>query len=131
MPDWEVNNGLTAREWGPRRFWIQAGLHDPNIVMARFDYAFDPHAVEALEYWSVSGIDPSNPLVVIDANEAAIEKAGVVLHSYTAPGAGHGILEYETFYEMKVNGVRLVDWIAALIAGEPLDDVHCDDCGTK
>jgi hypothetical protein len=24
----------------------------------------------------------------------------------------------------------LVDWVDALIAGEPLDDVHCDDCET-
>lgn len=131
MPDWEVNEGLTARDWGIQRFWIQAGLHDPDIIMARFDYAFDPHAVEALEYWSITGIDPSNPLAVIDANEAAIEEAGVVLHSYTAPGEGHGILEFNTLYEMEVNGVRLIDWIAALIAGEPLDDVHCDDCGAE
>jgi hypothetical protein len=131
MPNWEINEGLTARDWGTRRFWIQAGLHDPDIVMARFDYAFDPHAVEALEYLSISGIDPSDTLAVIDANEAAIEAAGVVLHSYTAPGQGHGILEYETFYDIEVNGVRLVDWIEALIAGEPLDDAHCDKCATE
>jgi Pectinacetylesterase len=36
MPDWEVNEGLTDREWGPPRFWIQAGLHNPKIVLARF-----------------------------------------------------------------------------------------------
>jgi hypothetical protein len=131
MPDWEVNEGLTARDWGTRRFWIQAGLQDPDIIMARFDYAFDPHAAEALEYLSVSGVDPSNTLAVIDANEAAIEAAGVVLHSYTAPGQGHGILEFETFYDMEVNGVRLVDWVEVLIAGEPLDDVHCDECVTQ
>ena len=44
MPGWEVNEGLTARDWGPPRFWIQAGLHDPEIVMARFDYAYDQQA---------------------------------------------------------------------------------------
>jgi hypothetical protein len=131
MPDWEVNEGLTAHDWGPRRFWIQAGLHDPDIVMARFDYAFDPHAVDGLKYLSVSGVDPSNTLAVIDANEAAIEAAGVTLHSYTAPGDGHGILEFEAFYTLEVNDVRLVDWIDALIAGEPLDDVHCDECVTQ
>jgi hypothetical protein len=27
-----------------------------------------------------------------------------------------------------VGGVRLVDWIDALLAGERLDDVHCDQC---
>jgi hypothetical protein len=126
MPDWEVNEGLTAREWGIPRFWIQAGLHDPDIVMARFDYAFDPNAAAAVE---ALGVDAST-LALIDANEAAIEAAGVIQHSYTAPGREHGILDLDRFYEIEVNGIRLVDWVDALIAGEPLDDVHCDDCET-
>ena len=125
MPDWEVNEGLTARDWGPPRFWIQAGLHDPDIVLARFDYAYDGEAAESAESL---GLDPSELLAVIDANEAAIEAAGVVLHSYTAPGDDHGIFEWDKFYEIEVNGVRLVDWVDALLAGEPLDDVHCDQC---
>jgi hypothetical protein len=130
MPDWEVNEGVTARDWGPRRFWIQASLRDPDIVLARFDYAFDPHAVEALESLSANGVN-SNTLTVIDANEAAIEAAGMVLHTYTAPGNGHGILEFELFYTLEVNGVKLVDWVEALIGGKPLDDVHCDKCATE
>jgi hypothetical protein len=36
----------------------------------------------------------------------------------------------DSFYEMEVNGVTLVDWVDALIAGEPLDDVHCEQCET-
>ncbi len=125
MPAWKVNEALTARDWGPPRFWIQTGLHDPKIVLARFDYAYD--RVAAQEAPSL-GIRPSNLLTVIDANEAAIETSGVVLHSYTAPGRGHGILEWPRFYEMHVNGVRLVDWVHALIAGQPPADVHCDEC---
>jgi hypothetical protein len=49
---------------------------------------------------------------------------------YTAPGNDHGIVGDGTFYEIEVNGVTLVDWIEALLAGEPLDDVHCEDCET-
>jgi Pectinacetylesterase len=128
MPDWEVNEGLTARDWGPRRFWIQAGLHDPEIALARFDYAYDKEAAEGAES---TGQDPSRLLTTIDANEAAIEEAGVVQHSYTAPGDGHRILEWPKFYEVEVNGVTLVDWVDALIAGEPLDDVHCNDCKAR
>jgi hypothetical protein len=52
----------------------------------------------------------------------------VVQHSYTAPGENHGVLDLDTFYEIEVNGVRLVDWVEALLAGETLDDVHCDEC---
>ncbi len=124
MPDWEVNAGLTARDWAPTRFWIQAGRHDPEIVFARFDYAYDANAAASVE--TMTGDD--DLLALIDANEAAIEDAGVVQHSYTAPGDDHGILEYPKFYEVEVNGVKLVDWLTALVAGEPLDDVHCVEC---
>jgi hypothetical protein len=127
MPDWEVNEGLTARDWGITRFWIQAGLHDPDIVMARFDFAFDKNAARSLES---RGVDSSTMVALIDANEAAIEAAGVVQHSYTAPGDNHGIFEFEVLYEIEVNGVTLVDWLVALLGGEPLDDVHCEDCET-
>jgi Pectinacetylesterase len=127
MPDWEVNEGLTAGDWDPPQLWIQAGLHNPDIVMARFDFAYDTSAVESAE---VEGQDPSTLLSTIDANEAAIEAAGVNLHSYTAPGGDHGIFEWPKFYEIEVNGVTLVDWVDALISGQPLDDVHCEQCET-
>jgi hypothetical protein len=52
------------------------------------------------------------------------------VHSYTAPGEVHGIFDFESFYEIEVGGVRLVDWIEVLLAGEPLDDVHCVQCET-
>jgi hypothetical protein len=125
MPDWEVNRGLTARDWGPPRFWIQAGLHDPGIVLARFEYAYDREAAKGV---ASLGMDPSKLLSLIDANEAAIEKAWVVVHSYTAPGNGHGILEWPRFYELEVNGEKLVDWVRRLIEGKPVDDVHCQKC---
>jgi hypothetical protein len=124
MPDWAVK-GLTTREWGVPRFWVEAGRHDPEIVLARFDYAYDREAAQGAK--SV-GLDPSKLLAVIDANEAAIEKAGVVLHSYTAPGHGHGILEWPRFYALKVNSQKLVDWLSSLIDGKPVEDVHCQKC---
>jgi hypothetical protein len=127
MPDWEVNEGLAPRDWGVPRFWAQAGLRNPEVVLARFDYAYDRAAAEGAEE---IGQDPSELLAAIDTNEAAIEASGVVQHSYTAPGDDHGILEWERFYAMEVGGVALVDWVEALIAGEPLDGVHCDPCET-
>ena len=125
MPDWEVNEGLTASDWGIPRFWIQAGLHDPDLVLARFDFAYDE--VQTL-FMDLIGADSSDLPASIDANEAAIEAAGVVQHSYTAPGDEHTIMADGPLFEMEVDGVRLVDWVSALVAGEPLDDVHCDDC---
>lgn len=125
MPDWAVK-GLTVRDWGVPKLWIQAGRHNPSLVLARFDYAFDPAAAKEVTKW-MDG-NPPNLLAVTDANEAAIEAAGVNLHSYTAPGKKHGLFEFDTFYTIKVNDVRLVDWLKALITGKPMDDVHCDKC---
>jgi hypothetical protein len=126
VPDWAVN-GLTARQWGPPKFWIQAGRHDPDLVLARFDFAHDPEAAVEVTSW-MDG-DPPDLLAETDANEAAIEAAGVTMHSYTAPGDDHGIFAWDKFYKIKVNGVRLADWVTALVTGEPPDDVHCDQCG--
>lgn len=50
------------------------------------------------------------------------------LRSYTAPGADHGLLEFDTFYEIEVevDGTRLVDWLDTLTTDDPPDDVRCD-----
>ena len=125
MPAWEVNEGVSASEWGPPRFWVQAGLHDPSIGLGRFDFADDEVQTFFMEQL---GADPSNLVGSMDANEAAVEEAGVVQHSYTAPGTDHAIVTDNLFYTMEVDGVALVDWIDALVAGEPLEDVHCDQC---
>jgi hypothetical protein len=98
------------------------------MVMARFDFAFDETQAA---YMTMLGLDPSNLIASIDANEGLIEDTGVVQHSYTAPGNNHTIINNEEFYTMEVNGVKLVNWVKALIAGEPLDDVHCDKCVTE
>ena len=128
MPDWDVNEGLTARDWGIPRFWVQTGLHDPDIVLARIDFAYDE--VQTF-FMDLAGLDSSDLAASIDANESAIEAAGVTQHSYTAPGTDHVIVGDDLFYTIEVNGVTLVDWVAALIASEPLDDVHCDECATS
>lgn len=125
MPDWAVN-GLTVRDWGVPRFWTQAALHNPELTLARFDFAYDSHATSELTQW-LDG-NPPNLLASITGNEAAIEAAGVRLHSYTAPGDDHGLFEFDKFYEIEVNGVRLVDWLDTLITDEPPDDIHCDPC---
>ena len=133
MPDWAVQ-GLTARQWGVPTFWTQAAEHAPDLLLSRFDYAYDPHAAVEITEWkpgdspSIDPVPGFDELAVIDANETAIEAAGVNLHSYTAPGDGHGLFEFADFYNIEVNGTRLVDWLDDLTTDDPPDDVHCDQC---
>ncbi len=71
---------------------------------------------------------PDDLLGLIDGNEAAIESAGVDIASYTASGTDHTILWRDAFYDVEVRGVRLVDWVARLVAGDTPADIHCTDC---
>ena len=104
---------------------MQSGRHQPDIVFARHDYAHDR---KQESWYPLAGIPAQDLLSLIDANETLIEGAGVNLLSYIAAGDAHTVLSDGTFYTEAVNGVRLVDWVTRLIAGENVDDVHCSDC---
>ena len=112
-------------DWSTPRFFVVAGHHNPDIVMGRVDYALDDTQARFL---TRLGADTSDVTATSDTNEALIEQAGVTQHSYTAPGDDHTPLADPQFYNLAVNGVPLVDWVTALIAGTPTDDVHCEDC---
>ena len=126
VPDWDVNEGLTAEDWGAAQLWVQAGLHDPEIVMSRFDHAYDEVQTSFMD---LLGQDTSDVGASIAAREAEIEAAGVVQHSFTAPGTDHTLVRGDEFYEKEVDGVLLHEWLADVIAGEDVADVTCEECG--
>ena len=118
-PDWAAD--VPIEEWTVPGMVEAAGVHNPDIVMSRFDYAYD--AVQAV-FLEVLGItDPLLP--VVDANEARFEAAGVNQFSFTAPGTEHTLVRKPVFYEMELNGVRFVDWVTSIVNGESVEDVHC------
>jgi len=126
IPPWPENADVTVEQWAsvPGLF-IQSGRHAPEIVFARIDYAYDARQRLGL---SLFGVPADDLLSLIDANETQIEAAGVNLLSYVAPGDDHTALSSGRFYSESPDGEMLVDWVARLIGGEPVDDVHCLDC---
>src|SRR5262249_20546108 len=125
IPDWPENAGLTAAQWTFPRLFVQSGRHDPDIVFARHDYAYDHEQAAKLALLGT----PADDLVdLIDANQAHVEAAGVPLPSYIAPGDGHLALDTDHFYRETVNGEPLVDWITDLVDHKPVPDVHCTNC---
>jgi Pectinacetylesterase len=125
IPDWPETAGLTAEQWMAPTLFVQSGRHDPDITFARHDYAYD-HTMALFN--GLLGVAEDDVLSLIDTNETQVEAAGVNLLGYTAPGDNHGVLPYEKFYTEEVNGEKLVDWVTRLVAGEPVDDVHCTEC---
>ncbi len=124
-PPWLASAGPPAERLSLPGLFIESGRHDPEIVFARHDYAYD----EQQESWyPITGIPAPDLLSLIDANETQIEAAGVNLYSYVAPGDEHTALSDGTFYTESVGGQPLVEWVTRLVEGESVEDVHCTDC---
>ena len=128
IPSWAEKAGPTADQWSLPGLFIQSARHDPEIVFARHDYAYDE---EQQAWYRIAGLPTPDLLSLIDANEIQIESSGVNLVSYVAPGDEHTTLSDGTFYTEEVNGTPLVDWVTRLVEGEPVEDVHCTDCADR
>jgi hypothetical protein len=125
VPDWRVNEGLTPEEWSLPGLYVQAGTEHPEITFARFDYAHDQ--VQAT-FAGLAGIEADDLASFIDQTEFDIESAGVPVASYIAPGESHTIVMHDDFYDLEVEGVRLVDFLTALVNGDVPADVRCTVC---
>ncbi len=125
IPDWSVNDGIALADWSFPGLYVQAGQHDPDITFARFDFAFDD--VQAT-FAALAGVGADQVVEQIDATEAQVEAGGVPLAVYVAPGTEHTIIGGDEVYDMEVDGVRLIDWIADLVGGGVPADVHCVEC---
>ncbi len=125
VPPWPEFAGVTQEQLSIPGLFVFAGKHDPAIRFARHDYAFDE--TQAF-FGSLAGFDATNLVQLIDQNEQEIEAAGVPLASYVAPGKEHTVIGRAEFYTETVNGVPFVGWVADLLAGTPITDVHCDQC---
>jgi pectinacetylesterase len=125
LPSWTEGAGETSGRWSFPGFFIQSGRHDPRITFARYDYAYDEHQAS---WFPRVGVPAGDLLSRIDANETQIEKAGVNLLSYIAPGDEHTALSEDQFYNVTANGEKLVDWVTRLIEGKPVADVYCGEC---
>ncbi len=126
VPDWSVNAGMTAQDWSLPGLYVQSGLHDPSIRMARFDYARD--RVQA-GFTDAAGVGSNDRMARLDQNEINIEAAGVNLSVYVAPGDKHTILKSNKIFQMSVEGVPFLDWLTSYVNGEVVPDVHCQVCG--
>ena len=118
FPQWSAD----AERWNAPGFYALAAAQNPEVTFARYDHTADE---DQLAHLSLAGVEVSEGdlVALLDASEAAIEGAGVELHSYRAPGTDHVALGNDRFYTDDVDGIALVDWVSAVVAGQPVEDV--------
>lgn len=125
IPPWPEVEGITIDQWDFTRLWTVAAEHDPDMRLARYDFAND-NVQQA--FIGLAGLPAIDLLESERANEATIEAGGTEMLSYTAPGNGHTLILSDGLYDMEVDGVRLADWLTQLINGEDPADVTCTEC---
>lgn len=124
LPDWPEQTGPPPAHWTLPRLVVQAVRHVPDMRVATLNNAYDD--VQAT-FSTLIG-RPGDLLAMIDANNQLIESEGVDLHSWVGAGIEHTVLGRDAFYEDEVDGIVLRDWVADLVGGGDVADVHCTVC---
>lgn len=100
----------------------------PNLVMSEYTSAYDDEAAAYYDHFGGSGVRAW--AAGARANLADLHATLPRFASYVAPGWMHTIENQAEFYEVRVQGVRLTDWVSHLMTRQKPASVGCgDDCG--
>ncbi|REJ80754.1 MAG: hypothetical protein DWQ36_10730 [Acidobacteria bacterium] len=115
---------MAPEDYNYEHLYIATGRQHPDVQLAEYDAAEDAVQVRFLQ---IGGAQVPTLQSLLDLNRAdvAAEVPGFV--SFTAGGDSHTILGRDFFYTFKVGDTTFRDWFAALVAGEPVQSVHCRD----
>ncbi len=128
LPDWEEYEGITNDTLNFEDFYIATGNHFPDVLLAQYNTAHDSSQYSFLRLLGARDkLLPERLHMAFDYIMAGLQEDNFTY--YTAPGTLHMILPLPEFYELEVEGVKLVDWVAQLANGELPDPVECTDCG--
>jgi hypothetical protein len=121
-PGWEEFHDSVRVE----HLFITAGHSAPNLSLYQFDHAHDHRQRFYLE---LAGDEDTDVRRYLRANRQIIREQVPEFRSFTVGGFQHTVLNQDLFYHYQSNGHRLRDWVAAIVAGEPVASVDCtDDC---
>ncbi|WP_051516108.1 pectin acetylesterase-family hydrolase [Candidatus Blastococcus massiliensis] len=121
LPAWPEAAGDPLSAWSLPGLFIQTSEHVPGIRLASINTADD----EVQRDFSDRIGQQNTPLSeLIGRNNELIEAAGVDLAWWLGPGDKHVSTSDDELYDTEVDGIRLVDWIAGVLAGKDVADVR-------
>jgi len=105
--------------------FIKSKENIPNLRLYQIDHAHD----QRQKYWAeLNGAEDPDISFLIQTNREKIALQIPSFRGYTSGGIVHGVLRENLFYRQHTNGHRVRDWVAALAAGEAVDNVQCQPC---
>lgn len=113
---------MPVEDFNYEKLYIATGKAHPDVQLAAYDAAEDEVQKRFLR---ISGADAQELRPLLDLNREDIVAEVPDFVSFTAGGDTHTILGRDFFYTFQVGDVTFRDWFAALVAGEPVESVHC------
>ena len=127
LPRWPETAGEPQTAWSLPRLFVQAAKHNPDITFVKYDTAYDE---TQQAFVKLVGFPGDDLMTMIDQNTTESEAGGATLHSWVGPGELHTILGRKELYTTEVDGHSLIEWLADVVDGKDVPDVHCTGtCG--
>jgi hypothetical protein len=128
FPSWIEGLQRPIDELAFEDIYIEIGNYYPDRVVSQYTTYNDE--TQRFFYTAMGGMDEDWSPEMIDKIET-IERRTPNFRYYIAWGDKHVILTYPEFYRYQVNGVRMRDWLASLLAGDDVENVRCVDCASQ
>jgi len=116
---------ISADDFSFHQLYIGAAQTRPGIRFASYDNAEDDVQKQFL---AMGGTPTESLLPLLETNLNEISEAIPDFRYYVAGGSMHTILLRPDVYSYEVAGVRFVDGLTDLAAGEPVQNVMCVNC---
>ena len=97
-----------------------------DTLFSQFTTVKDNNQVFYFEAMGGSGEEEWSQQMLSSLGEIATTSEN--FRRFIAPGDTHCILPHEEFFTLEVEGVKLVDWLADLVAGIEVPEVICSGC---
>ena len=127
LPDWIPALQVPWTELTMAKIYIALANYYSNDCWSQYNTA---HDVDQLFYYAAMGGTAADWGDLMLGSIQEIQDNAPNFHSYTSPGAIHGITNRDIFYTREVEGVKFHDWVDAMVNDEAWDDVMCTDCET-
>ena len=120
---WGVRNRRASPDQYVSSLYTSASRSYPRDRFAQYTTYND---ATQTNYYVLTGAVTAWPLAM-EASFASLQKRAN-FRSFVGAGSEHCVTTSDRFYSEAVNGLRFRDWFAALVAGAPVDNVHCSAC---
>jgi hypothetical protein len=117
---------LEPLEWTMANLYNATAAYYPDYIFSQFNTVRDEVQV-FFTYPDGSGT-ADEWTKLLETHLDTILSASPNYRAFTAGGDLHCVTPRPDFYRYTIDGIRLVDWVAALAKGEDVPVLHCDDC---